>query len=266
MNKTNEFTATLQKHLLDQYKEIKKIFDENGIRYFGIGGTAIGALREGGFIEWDDDMDIAVLEEDIPKMLELIKQSRFKLNNPYYKFRRIPFFKIYDPNVWLATRGEITPVNIDIFIAARTRVMKKSNWKKFKFFEFVLYSKTRRLKNFDRSHNFGMFFGFWIMGRLFFWISGHHASKRMSNVILEQPIDTNTPEYIRHCYHVDLEEQYDIREFKTVNFEDTVIPVNTTFAEDMKWRYGDIMAKPTKKHIYNHSSYIYNGKKKITSW
>ena len=48
----------VQKKILETMKYIDRLCRDNGIVYYIMGGTALGAIRHGGFIPWDDDLDI----------------------------------------------------------------------------------------------------------------------------------------------------------------------------------------------------------------
>lgn len=71
----------LQLVQLEIAKEIKRICDENDIQYFLDSGTFLGAVRHGGFIPWDDDMDMGMLRSDFEKFVQIAPQA---LSDKYF--------------------------------------------------------------------------------------------------------------------------------------------------------------------------------------
>lgn len=46
---------------------------ENDLTYYIVAGTLLGAVRHGGFIPWDDDIDVAMPRQDLLRFQELAK-------------------------------------------------------------------------------------------------------------------------------------------------------------------------------------------------
>jgi len=61
---TEKETARMKELLLMIYKDVFSVCEENGLTLFLGGGSALGAVRHGGFIPWDDDMDLMMPRKD----------------------------------------------------------------------------------------------------------------------------------------------------------------------------------------------------------
>lgn len=72
----------LKKTQYDILLYIKEICEKNNISYFIGYGTLLGAVRHGGFIPWDDDIDVILLREEYEKFVQIMKKEK----HDYYRF------------------------------------------------------------------------------------------------------------------------------------------------------------------------------------
>ena len=91
-------------------KEIDAICSRNHIDYWLDGGTILGAVRHGGFIPWDDDIDIAMRLEDLPRFVEAARRELPKqlyIQTPDTDPNvRMPIYKVRDTESFLVEGGD----------------------------------------------------------------------------------------------------------------------------------------------------------------
>lgn len=114
---TKELKQYMQQNLRAvQMKELSilctvtDICKSNGIEYWLDGGTLLGAKRHGGFIPWDDDIDIAIRKEDTKRFTEAMKRElpenlflQIPETDPSYN---LPIIKIRDRNSLIVEFGD----------------------------------------------------------------------------------------------------------------------------------------------------------------
>lgn len=116
--------AELQRSLLSITADIDRACRKHDIKLFVVGGSALGAFRHGGFIPWDDDMDVGMLRSDYRKFITIFDEelgSKYMLrcpNSPYPNGNR--FMQVYKKGTVLKTADDHTPqqpycIYVDVF-------------------------------------------------------------------------------------------------------------------------------------------------------
>ena len=89
--------------------EIDRICRKHAIGYWLDGGSLLGAVRHGGFIPWDDDIDIAMTLDDAKRFAEVApKELRtgLRLQTPATEPTREPIMKVRDLNSFYVEGSE----------------------------------------------------------------------------------------------------------------------------------------------------------------
>ena len=106
-------------------KEIDKVCRQLGTPYWLDGGTLLGAVRHGGFIPWDDDIDIAMDEKDLKRFVReaqaLLPDHLFVQTTDTDPQVTEPIIKVRDLNSLYIERGDsfqrdyVRGIYVDIF-------------------------------------------------------------------------------------------------------------------------------------------------------
>lgn len=67
--------AGMHKKQLEMFKWLHEFCTENGVTYYAIAGTLLGAVRHGGFIPWDDDIDVSMPRPDYERFIKLMHEK-----------------------------------------------------------------------------------------------------------------------------------------------------------------------------------------------
>lgn len=65
-----------QLRMLEMLKYIDEVCKRHDIDYWLCSGTLLGAVRHGGFIPWDDDVDVEMLRKDYVKLIKALKREK----------------------------------------------------------------------------------------------------------------------------------------------------------------------------------------------
>ena len=109
----------------DMLREIDRICRKHDIKYFISYGTMLGAVRHGGFIPWDDDVDVAMLRSEFERFRQIAPkelnekfsyESHTNRNGYHYFFDRITAKDTYFASKYSDGYEMHKGISIDVFV------------------------------------------------------------------------------------------------------------------------------------------------------
>ncbi len=249
--------------------EIKRICEKHGIRYFIVAGTLLGAIRHGGFIPWDDDMDIAMLRSDYERFIEVAKTE---LSDKFFlqSFETdesfgLPFAKLMLEGTIFTERSTSKNtahkgIYVDIFpfdnVPDDPKKQSKQN-KKLYFLKRLLLAKQNYL-----IAEKGQF----IKALVYFSLKalGIFTSKKgLQNALLKEMKRYNGESTKRIClfggaygYFKESVEREWFTDVTELSFEDTSFSAPKKYIKYLEYFYGDYMALPPEDKRYNRHNVL----------
>ena len=220
----------IQQELLSMYKDIREVLESENIRFYGIYGTALGAVRENGMVPWDDDIDLGVFEEDLPKVNAVLSE---KLDQSKYYYH-IPSADTH-PHVFKRTEDfendlkEKKAPFIDIFVIER--FPSKGLRKKISRFNVRLYMLGMSLVYIPNS-SFGQILVRWIP----------KAVKKINKLLVNK--DSEETVFYEEDYRKTFHSCGIYGKPVMHQFDDTEIPIPERWDEMLTSMYGDYMTPP----------------------
>lgn len=240
--------SSLRKHQL-RMLEILKVIDsfcrDNDIKYWLSSGTCLGAVRHGGFIPWDDDVDIEMMRSDFLKFEKLFKETNKYILQTHYndKYYPTPFHKVREKDTAIYDslykyRGIFVDVfcmeyvndTISVITSNISRIVGKS------------YSLAK--KNKQNQIIFFITSGTFVISKWLYFATisiARFINKFLPNKKLHHTIGVGWSQNIRN--------EKDIFPLKKIDFEGIELPIPGNSDAYLTRIYGDYMSVPSEDKI-----------------
>lgn len=225
-----------QQNCVEALQFIEDLSQKHGLKYRLLAGSVLGAVRHGGFIPWDDDIDVGICVEDLDAFEAAVQEH---LPEKFQFFRRRAnvnyprmFSKICCNNRCCIDLFPLIPVPSQGLRAKISWFFGRS-WRKLHYYKIGHY----RSKKF-RMRKLAKIAAFFLTDKQVMWLADHHDRhyvKKAKYYINMYSIYSRTKETAPADW---------VKNTRRMNFAGVEVPVMGCTEEYLTHMYGDYMTLP----------------------
>ena len=235
-------------------EEIARICAKHHIDYWVDSGTLLGAVRHGGFIPWDDDIDIGMLEEDLERFKQVapseLPQTMMLQSPETVPDSKEPIVKVRDNDSFYVEPGDDFSAHypkglvVDIFPFAAYPTVSRKFCKRFG----RMYARSRAIMH--KPHHYSL-----RSVAEFFWFGGQQMVSRVAwwAASLFRSHDKYLAFVLKNNGYGVMHRRECIFPLGTVTFEGKVFSAPCNTDEYLRDLYGDYMQVPPPEQRITHS-------------
>lgn len=258
----------LQEKMFKMFSWFHNFCTQNNLRYYAVGGTALGAVRHQGFIPWDDDMDVGMPRRDYNKLIELMKNKTefapYTLETPLEKNDFVyPYCKLYDTTTTLIENTRYKTkrgIYIDVFPLDGAGNSLAESKKRFRLIDGkinLLSTKTCALSSHRKLYkNLAIMFLRCIPECILSW----KKIVRQINVLGEELVFDDcvyVSNFVGNWHEKEIMKREWFGEPRLVKFENAEMYIPQDYDAYLTQLYGNYMQLPPEEKRKSHHDYLY---------